>query len=316
MLRQLVRTALLAGVLASTATVTARAEDHAPAAPCPPQYRTVCVTEWVSEPYQCTRTSYRTECKQETYTAYRCESVPETRTRTCTVYKMVPEVQTKTRIVCVCVPTVEERTVMQTHVTCKPETVMVRTCVDRGHWECKEIPCEPSHRNTKHGRGLFHRRKHCGDDCCEPCEAPPPPMRTVKVWVPEKVWEEKPVTVMKRICEQRPVTCKVTVNKIERREEKVQVTCYKCVPEQKTETYTVMTTRTVPYQATRTVKVCVPYTETVTLTRMVPRKVEKQVPVEVCAAAPCCPSDCCTPCGGRKHRRCAGLGMRHRGCCD
>ena len=165
MLRQLARTALLAGVLGTTATLMARAEDPAPAAPCAPQFRTVCVTEWVPESYPCTRTCYRTECKQETYTAYRCESIPETRTRVCTVYNRVPEVRTVTRTVCVCVPTVEERTVMQTFVTCKPETTMVRTCVDRGHWECKEVPCEPSCRD--HFKGLLHRHKH-GCDSCEP----------------------------------------------------------------------------------------------------------------------------------------------------
>jgi hypothetical protein len=308
---QLVRSALLAGVLATTATVPARAEDSPPAAPAP-QYRTVCVTEWVPETYQCTRTAYRTECKQETYTAYRCECVPETRTRTCTVYKKVPEVRTETRTVCVSVPHVEERTVMQTYVTCKPETVMVRTCVDRGHWECKEVPCEPSCRD--HFKGMFHHKKQCGD-CCEPCEPCPPKMKTVKVWIPEKVWEEKPVTCMKRICEQRPVTCKVTVCKTEQRQESYQVTCWKCVPEQRTETYTVMTTRSVPYQATRTVKVCVPYTETVTATRCVPKTVEKQVPVTTCCASPCCESACC----GSKHHghhRGAGLSMRHHGCCD
>src|SRR5262249_39190104 len=182
---------------ATTATLMARAEGQAPAAPCAPQFRTVCVTEWVPQPYQCTRTSYRTECKQETYTAYRCEYVPETRTRICTVYNKVPEVRTVTRTVCVCIPCVEERTVMKTHVTCRPETVMVRTCVDRGHWECKEVPCEPSFRD--HCRGLFHPRNRCGDDCAESCEPCPPKMRTVKVWVPQMVWEEKPVTRMKRV---------------------------------------------------------------------------------------------------------------------
>jgi hypothetical protein len=229
------------------------------------------------------------ECREETYTAYRCECVPETRTRVCTLYKQVPEVKTVTRTYCVCVPTVEERTVMQAHVTCKPVTTMSRRCVDRGHWECREVPCEERGHSFK---GLFKRlcRRH---DCCEPCCEPccPPPTKTVKVWVPCKVWEEVPVTCMQRVCEYRPVTCKVTTYKQETRQENVQVTCWKCVPEQKAETYTVMVARSVPYQATRTVRVCVPCTETVT-----------------CCAAPCCESrHSCF-----RHRCC----RRSHGCCD
>jgi hypothetical protein len=145
-------------------------------------------------------------------------------------------------------------------------------------------------------------------------------MKTVKVWVPQMVWVEKPVTTVRRVCEQRPVTCKVTVYRTERREQTVQVTHWRCVPEERTQTYTVMNVRSVPYQATRTVKVCVPQTETVTLTRMVPRTVQKQVPVEVCSAPTSCDSSCDTSCGGGRHgrgrNRCAGLGLRHRSCCD
>src|SRR5262249_34977583 len=108
MIWQHVRVALLAGGIVAALALTARADDGAPPAPAAPatpapQYRTVCVNEWVPENYTCTRTVYTKECKQENYTAYRCECVPETRTRTCTTYKMVPEVQTVTRKVCVCV---------------------------------------------------------------------------------------------------------------------------------------------------------------------------------------------------------------------
>src|SRR4051794_25123668 len=106
MIWQHVRVALLAGGFVSAAALTARADDCCAPAPCAPQYRTVCVKEWVPENYQTTRTVYSTECKTETYTAYRCETVPETRTRNVTVYKKVPEIQTQTRKVCVCVPTV------------------------------------------------------------------------------------------------------------------------------------------------------------------------------------------------------------------
>jgi hypothetical protein len=309
MLWHRVRFALLAGVLASGAVVTARADEGgqpagSPAAPpvahSAPCTRTVTCTEWVPEQYPCTRTVYKTEYKQETYTAYRCESIPETKTYTCTVYKQVPEVRTETRMVCVTVPTVEERTCMQTFVTCKPVTHIVRKCVDKGHYECREVPCAPKH----HWLKKLCSRHH--DDCCEPCC--PPPTKIVKVWVPCPVWIETPVTRMERVCETRPVTVKVTVCKTHWQPQQYQVTCLKCVPEQVTRTCQVMTTRMVPYQATRCVAVCVPHQETVMATRMVARTVVKEVPV-----APCCETVCCKT-HGHGHHRSAGLHFRHS--CD
>jgi len=301
MVWQSVRSALLVGAVVAVAGLPARADDCcAPAAPCT---RTVCCTEWVPETYPCTRTVYRTECKQEAYTAYRCECVPEARTRTCTVYKFVPECRTEMRTVCECVPVCEERTVMQTFTTCKPVTCMARRCVDRGHWECREVPCSTSKKHS-----FFGHKKDC---CCDPCC--PPPTKTVKVWVPCKVWEEYPVTKMERVCETRPVTHKVTVYKQVQKQVAVQVTCNKCVPEQRVENYTVMVSRTVPYQCTRTVAVCVPHQETVTMTRMVARTVTKEVPVETCCAAPSCGTTCCKP---AKHHRCSGLHSRSSCCCD
>jgi hypothetical protein len=76
------------------------------------------------------------------------------------------------------------------------------------------------------------------------------------------------------------------------------VTVCKAVPEIKTEQFTVMVARKIPYQAKRLVCVSLPHTETVTLTRLVPRTVEKLVPVESCYQ-PCC-QPCCCP----KSRRC------------
>ncbi len=63
--------------------------------PAPPMVK-ICVNEWVTESVPCTRTVYRTECRTEHYTAYRCETYTE------------PVV----RDVCVRVPCVEQRTVM------------------------------------------------------------------------------------------------------------------------------------------------------------------------------------------------------------
>jgi hypothetical protein len=111
--------------------------------------------------------------------------------------------------------------------------------------------------------------------------------------VPCLVTIECPVTKMERVCTYKPVTYKVTCYKQEVREEKVNVTCCKCVPECKTETYTCYVQKLVPFQATRTVQVCVPTTETVTCCRMVCRTVEKKVPVcETCCYEPCCTHKC------------------------
>lgn len=289
MLWQRARFALLAGVCLAGTAVPVRADDapaaqDAAASAPATTTRKIQVTEWVPEPYKTTRTSFRMEQRQENYTAYRCECVPEKRMVTCTTYKMVPEVRDVTRTYCVCVPCVEERTVMQAHWTCKPVTTMVRKCVDMGHYECREVPCKPTLRERL--------AKLCGKDCCDEC----PRTEVKKVWVKCPTIVETPVTKMQRVCEYRPVTCKVTVYKKEMRTETCQVTCHKCVPECKTEEVTVMVRKSVPYEATRTVCVCVPHAEEVTCTRMVAKVVEKEVPV--------CPAPCCEPCCCPKPRRC------------
>jgi hypothetical protein len=318
MIRQQIRVALLAGSLVAATALTARAEDAPPAPaapaakPCAPQFRTVCVNEWVPETYQAIRTVYERVCREEKYTAYRCENVPETRTRTVICgYRQVPEVKEVVRRVCVRVPCVEERTVMKTRWTCVPETRVVRKCVDKGHYECKEVPCGPSFLERLHK--LCHR-DCCEQECCEPC----PRTKTVKVWVPCPVWEERTVCCTKRVCEHYPVKCQVNVCKVEYKEEKSQVTVCRCIPETKTETYTCCVQKRIPYEATRTVVHCVPREEKVTCTRMVCRTVQKQVPVETC----CAETSCCKPCAETSccksswFHRCGGLGFRHHGCCD
>jgi hypothetical protein len=326
MIRQQIRVALLAGSLAAATALTARAGDccqpapaapaapcpAAPAAPCPPQYRTVCEKVWVPETYQTTRTVYERVCRPEKYTAYRCECFPVTQTRTVPVCRQVPEVKEVVRRVCVYVPCVETRTVMKTQWACVPETRVVRKCVQKGHYECKEVPCGPScwERLAK----LCHRRKGCCEEQCEqPCQVR---TKTVKVWVPCPVYENRTVTCMKRVCQHIPVQCQVTVCKPQFREEKCQVTCYRTVTEMRTETVTCMQRRMVPYEATRTVVTCVPRQETVTCTRMVCRTVQKQVPVAAaCAEAkPCCAESGCGR--SRWFHRCGGLGFRAHGCCE
>src|SRR5262249_46378042 len=235
---QRVRVALLASVVAAAAApAVARAGDApsgaphhaapgavAPAAPIAPATRKVCVEEWVPENYTTTRTVYRTEKVCEKSTAYRCVSVPETRTRTCTYYEKVPVCETRTRTFCVSVPCVEQRTCMEKFWVCKQVTTCTKKCIDQGHWECKEVPCGPSFSER------FHKSKK--RDCCDPCACACecPRTKTVKVWVPCKVWVEEPCTKTVRVCEYRPVTKCVHTCKKEIRHENYQVTVCKSVP--------------------------------------------------------------------------------------
>src|SRR5205807_4292373 len=172
--------------------------------------------EWVPEKYETTRTVYHMEQKQENYTSYRCENVQEERTRTVTVYKTVQEEKEVVHKVCVKVQCVEERTTYKTCVHYVNENKVVRKCVDKGHWECREVPCGP---------GVLDRVKDlCHKDCCNDCghNACETSCRTKKtrVWVPCPVWEEHTVCCKKRVCETKPVTCKVNVCKTQYREEK------------------------------------------------------------------------------------------------
>jgi hypothetical protein len=272
MFAQRVRLALLAAVVSALTVTTARADDC-----CAPCTHKVCCTEWVPEQYQCTRTTYKTEYKQETYTAYRCECYPEVCSRTVTCCKMVPEVHTQVCNYTVCVPCVEEKTVMQACWTCRPVTKMVCKCVDQGHYECHLEPCKPTLCERIHK--CFHH-----DCCCEEC----PKMKEVKCWVPCKVMIQCPVTCMERVCEYKPVVVRCCTYKTECRQKTIQVTCCKYVPETHVEKYTVMKTRMVPCPATRCVAVCVPCTETVTLCRMVARTVIKEVPACTSCCKPCC----------------------------
>src|SRR5262249_46035737 len=150
--------------------------------------------------------------------------------------------------------------------------------------ECREVPCR---------EGCLARLRKCfhKDDCCEPC---PPPTKVVKVWVPKKVWVETPVTRMVRTCEYVPTPVQVCVKKMVPQQQTVQVCTYRCVPEVRQEVCTILVARQVPYTATRCVAKCVPVPETVTLCRMVPRTVQKVVPVETCCEpVGCGPRPCC-----------------------
>jgi hypothetical protein len=307
-----VRAAALAGVVVATLGLPAQASHHGPAgsaccdgaagssaACCAPAVRTITVNEWVPETYEATRTVYRPECVTEKYTAYRTECVTETRTRQVTCNRYVTEYVDKPFTTWTCVPTCETRTVCKTVWVCKPVTTVKRRCVDQGHYECREVPAHP----------LLGRLRH-KNDCCDPCAPCCPPTKTVKVWVPCKVWIEEPCTRMERCRETRYETCQVTVIKKVCTTEVRKVAVCKCVPECKTETYCVQVPRQVAFEATRTVTKCVPVVEKYTACRMVCRTVQKQVCDDCC-------SICCTPaCRHSLMSRFGGGGHHRRGCCD
>jgi hypothetical protein len=259
----------------------------APAAPCAPQYRTITVTKCVPETYTCKRTCYKTECRTETVQGCRTECVPECRERVCNVTKRVPVVKTEMRKVCKTETCYEDRCVMKNCYQTVQETCYRKHCVRLGHWECRET-C--SH-------GLFGGHNNCCDPCANSCCQ----TRTHRVWVHCPEYCETPYTVCKRVCVQVPTTCKVAVCKQVWTECPVQVCTYQCVTEQRVEKYTCMVTRQVPCTYTKTVRVCVPYEETVTCCRMVQRQECIQVPV-----TPCCETSC-------GHR---GLFRRHNECCN
>jgi len=244
----------------------------------------------VPETYTVKRTAYKFECRTEVYDTCRTECVPEVRERVCSYVKKVPVVKTETRKVCKNVTCYEERTVMKTCYQTVQETCMKKELVRTGHYECQEVPAR---------QHPFHRNKAGCCDPCDPCAQCCTPTRTKKVWVHCPEYCERPVTVCKKVCVQVPTVCKVPVCRQVWEDVCVQVCTYQCVTEQRCEKYTVMVARQVPCKATRTVRVCVPYEETVTCCRMVPRCREVQVPVNDC----CTPVPCCTPAGrGHGHR--------------
>lgn len=244
--------------------------------------RKICVQEWVPEWYETTRTCYKSETVQEKYTAYKYVDSTEKRTRT--TYKYVPTTCEVEKTICKMVPCVEERTVYEKVPVCKPCTYTVRKCVDKGHWECKEVPCGPSLLDRLHSF-----KKSCGnscDPCAQTCCEQPCRTKTVRVWCPNKVWCEETCTKMVKSYECVAKKCSVTVCKPTYAKVKCTQTVCKCVPCQ--EEYTCCVRKCVPYEATRCVTKCVPACEKVKCCRMVCKTVEKEVA--------CCPDDCASSC--------------------
>lgn len=306
---QRVRFAILAGLVLATAIVGARAQDdkkvegkekieakpaevstgkvptpataqapaaHVAAAPCT---TTVWVNELVPEYYETTRTTYRTEYRDEVYTSYRTEMVPETYTRTVMVSKTVPTVVDEVKTVTEYVPTCETRTGYKTEWQCREVTYMKKKWVDQGHYVCKEVECGPS---------LSDRFKKM----CDPCYCPCPRTKTVKEWCPNKVCIEEPCTKVERFCVKVPYTYTVNVCKPVCKQIVCKVTKCVTVCEPRVETCTRHICKQIPVQCTRKVAVCVPVCEKVTACRMVCKKVAKEVPVTTCSS--CCePEPCC-----------------------
>jgi hypothetical protein len=197
----------------------------------------------------------------------------------------------------------EERIVNKTSHKFVQETSVKKTLVRTGHWECKEVPALFS----GFGGGLFSGHgsacgSSCGNSCNTGCNdacssnacSTPCKTRTVKHWVHCPEYKECPVTVCKKVAVCEAVKCKVAVCKNVWVEEKVKVCTYQCVTEQQKVKHTVYVKKSVPCTATRTVRVCVPYEETVTACKLVPKTVTRQV---ACAPAPACGnSSSCNSC--------------------
>ncbi len=180
----------------------------------------------------------------------------------------------------------------------------------------------------------------CGDGCGDDCGCAPQTTTVCKkVWVPNLVTKEVPVTVCKTVMEEQPYEYCVTVCKPETRTCKVRSARWssrprparsafantrrrhaprptrsaKWFPQQisKEVTYTVCVPKTVTKTYQVTVCKCVPYEKEVTYTVCVPHQVQKEVDVRVCkmvpttVTVPACTSGCGHSCtrGCRLHRR-------------
>jgi hypothetical protein len=239
--------------------------------------QTVKVYENVPEYYKTTRTVYKNVQVQEKYTSYKCEKVPVQQVKKVCTYEKVPCEEIRTKTHCVKVPYCAQKTCYEKHWVCKQVTCYKTKCEDKGHWECKQVEKKP----------LFEKKS------CDPCAVKCPKYKTVKCWVPCKVYTKTPYCKTVKVCEYKPVVKNVTCYRTETRCENYKVCTYKCVPKYKDEICTVYVEKKTPIECTRTVCKSVPTQEEVTCCRMVKKCVEKQVPV-------------CDPCCQPKKKRCFG----------
>ncbi|MBI2803429.1 MAG: hypothetical protein HYX68_00415 [Planctomycetes bacterium] len=262
------------------------------------------------ETFTTTRKAYKMECRTEAYSTFRCERVPVCKDVTVTVMKRVPVWTEQERKVCCNVTVYEDRVVNKTTHKYVQQTVMKKQLVRLGHWECREVQPIFSGFGGGLGGGILggHGHHGCRDNCGKACGNPCPttnacdnacrPARTRKVWVRCPEYKECPVTVCKKVCVTEPVKCKVAVCKQEWKVTKVKVCTMQCVAEKVVRKCTVWETRKVECKGTRTVRVCVPYDQTVTCTKLVPKTVTRQVPctparADACSNACTTSRDCC-----------------------
>ncbi len=342
MVCQPLRFALLIGVITAVAVSPVRANFRAPNCcnPCGPSttapaYRSVGCTEMVREAYTTKRTAYKMECRTETYDVCKTECVPVCKERTVCVTKRVPVVKEEIRKVMHNVTVYEDRVVNKTSHKYVKETVMKKQLIRLGHWESKEVPALLGGIGGGLGGLLGGHGHNHGSACADPCKTACPDTaksnscptacrtHTVKHWVCCPEYRDCPVTVCKKVCVTEAVKCKVAVCKQECREEKVKVCTYQCVTENVVQKYTAYETKKVTTKATRTVRVCVPYEETVTCYRLVPRAVTPPAttacsPTANCREACGTNTNCC-----RENRlasllnrvRCVGDNLRHNAGC-
>lgn len=280
---------------------------------------TVMVPRWETVNQQVTRCRVVPYQEQREVTVMRCVPTQQQVTVTRCVPEQVQVMQT------VCVPTQEKQMVTR----CVPRVTQekVNRTVDRGHCEQRVVA---------YAGGCGGCGSGCGGcaSACGGCGG----TTTVNVWVPNLVneqvdvnvcrWveEQVPVNVTVMRTEQRPVNVtrlvprqfqenvtvmswqpekqKVTVNlcRTENFVENVPVQVCRMEAQVRKDTVTCYTQRTVAVPSVRNVMVCVPYQDTVTVTRYEPKYVQQQVAVNCGGGCGGC-SDCgqvSSCCGGKR----------------
>jgi hypothetical protein len=154
-----------------------------------------------------------------------CAPAPATKLVTVTEYKKVPVEKMVTVREVKSVPVKETREITTYSTKKVTEQVPVTKCVDKGHFECREVVVgQRSHRvpvTTQDACG------NCVTRCERVCE---PVVRTQKVWVPNVVKESGTATVTRCVKVPEKKTVEVTTCKKVVTEKQVKVCAYECVP--------------------------------------------------------------------------------------
>lgn len=250
---------------------------------CPPAMKTIKVCEMVPTWVEEKRTVCKDVWEDETYTAYKCIQVPETKTREVTVNRVVKETVLKPVTKCCKVPYTKTVVEYETKKRLK-KVEETYTSYERKFY--KTTQC------VEDKPGLLARCCGKGDDCC-------PSYKTKTTWHSCKEPVCKTRTRCRFVEECVPVCKEVTCYRTEYKTEMVPECITKCIPETKIETYTVCTTQKVPYEATRKVCKKIQVEECVKVCKLVPTWKEIQVPDHGHGCGSCCggaaPCHGCTP---------------------